>query len=127
MTNSKRRILVVDDEPGVARTLKLTLESCGDYEVHTENSAADAVAAARGFRPDLILLDVIMPGTDGGEVAAQLQADPLLRDTPIIFLTAIVTNEETKGHEALIGTHTFLAKPVDLDRLQKAIEERIGG
>ena len=123
--STKKRILVVDDEPSVTRTLKLSLESGDDYEVHTEDLAANALAAARRFRPDLILLDVMMPGMDGGDVAAELQADPLLRDTPVIFLTAIVTNEETKGHETMIGTHMFLAKPVDLAELKKSIEENL--
>ena len=100
---STKRILVVDDEPGVTRNLKLTLESGGGYEVLSENHAANALTAARIFRPDLILLDVMMPDMDGGDVAARLRADPLLRDTPIIFLTALVSNEETDGHEMLSG------------------------
>jgi len=85
-----KRILVVDDEPSVTRNLKLNLESSGDYDVFAENHAGNALAAARIFRPDLILLDVMMPGMDGGDVAARLRADPLLRDTPVIFLTALV-------------------------------------
>src|SRR6266540_606550 len=107
-----KRILVVDDEPSVTRNLKLNLEFDGAYDVFTENHATNTLTAARIFRPDLILLDVIMPDMDGGDVAARLQADPLLRNTPVIFLTAIVSNEETDGHEMLSGTATFLAKPV---------------
>jgi CheY-like chemotaxis protein len=120
-----KRILVVDDEPGVTRNLKLNLESNGGYEVLGENHATNTLSAARTFRPDLILLDVMMPEMDGGEVALRLRADPLLRDTPIIFLTAIVSNEETDGHEMLSGGDTFLAKPVDIGELKKTLEQNI--
>jgi CheY-like chemotaxis protein len=120
-----KRILVVDDEPGVTRNLKLNLESGGGYDVFAENHATNALTAARIFRPDLILLDVMMPGIDGGDVAARLRSDPLLRDTPIIFLTALVSNEETDGHEMLSGAETFLAKPVDIGELKKTVEDHI--
>ena len=120
-----KRILVVDDEPGVTRNLKLNLESGGGYEVLGENHATNTLSAARTFRPDLILLDVMMPGMDGGDVAARLRADPLLSDTPIIFLTAIVSNQETDGHEKVSGAETFLAKPVDISELKKTVEKHI--
>ena len=120
-----KRILVIDDEPSITLNLKLTLESGGDYEVLGENNPANALAAAQTFQPDLILLDVMMPDMDGGEVAARLQADPLLRDTPVIFLTAIVSNEETDGHEMVSGGATFLAKPVDMGELRKTMEQYI--
>src|SRR5712671_3825381 len=120
-----KRILVVDDEPSVTRNLKLNLESSGGYDVFAENHAGNALAAARIFRPDLILLDVMMPGMDGGDVAARLRADPLLRDTPVIFLTALVSNEETDGHEMVSGAEMFLAKPVDISELKKTVEDHI--
>ena len=120
-----KRILVVDDEPGVTRNLKLNLESGGGYEVLGENHATNALSAARNFRPDLILLDVMMPDMDGGDVAARLRADPLFHDTPIIFLTAIVSNQETDGHEKVSGAETFLAKPVDIGELKKTVEKHI--
>jgi len=120
-----KRILVVDDEPSVTRNLKLNLESGGGYEVLGENQAANALAAARSFHPDLILLEVMMRVMDGGEVAARLQSDTLLRDTPVIFLTAIVSNEETDGHEMVSGGATFLAKPVDMGELRKTMEQYI--
>ncbi|MEO8426794.1 MAG: response regulator [Verrucomicrobiota bacterium] len=123
--NTTKRILVVDDEPGVTRSLKLNLEAGGGYEVTIENHANQALTTARHIRPDLILLDVMMSETDGGEVAARMEADPLLRGTPIIFLTAIVSNEETGGHEMLKGDHAFIAKPVDLGELKRSIQDHI--
>jgi CheY-like chemotaxis protein len=121
-----KRILVVDDDPSVTRNLKLNLESSGGYDVFAENHATNALAAAQIFRPDLILLDVMMPGMDGGEVAAKFQADPLLRNTPVLFLTAIVSNEETDGHEMKrCSGEIFLAKPVDIGVLRKTLEAHI--
>lgn len=72
--NSKR-ILIVDDEPGVTRSLKLNLEAMAGYEVRTENDSALAINAARDFHPQLILLDVLMPRLDGCEVSARIHAD----------------------------------------------------
>ena len=120
-----KRILVVDDEPSVTRSLKLNLESAGGYDVFAENHATNALAAARIFGPDLVLLDVMMPGMDGGEVAAKFRADPLLRKTPVVFLTAIVSNAETDGHEMESGGDVFLAKPVDMAELRKTMEAHI--
>jgi two-component system, OmpR family, response regulator len=112
--NANKRILVIDDESAIARSLKLNLEAVGGYEVGTENNPRRALETARHFRPDLVLLDFMMPDMDGGDVATRLRADPLFRDIPIIFLTAIVSNAETDGHEMMRGGETFLAKPVDL-------------
>ena len=121
----KNRILVIDDEPSVTRSVKLNLENLGSYEVRTENQACDALDTARQFQPDLILLDVMMPKMDGGEVAAQLRADPLLGSTPIVFMTALLTTDETEGREAVIGGLNYLAKPVDLAELTKCIEHHL--
>ena len=70
MNNAKKRILIVDDEGSITRLLKLNLEQTGDYEVATENVSKAALAAAEAFRPDLMLLDVMMPGLDGGALAS---------------------------------------------------------
>ncbi len=123
--NNPKRILVVDDEPSVTRNLKLNLEARGEYCVRTESDPTHVLTVARTFRPDLILLDVIMPELEGGEVAARLADDPLLRDVPIVFLTAIVSNAETGGHEMIRGEQTFVAKPVDLGELERTIEDHL--
>src|SRR4026207_408556 len=82
----KKRILIIDDEVSFARMVKINLEKTGMFEVRVENRAAAALPAAREFRPDLVLLDVIMPTMDGGDVAKQIKRDRTLRGTPIIFL-----------------------------------------
>ena len=124
---TKQRILIIDDDASITRSVSLNLEATGAYEVRQENHARVAVQTAQEFMPDLILLDVMMPEMDGGEVAARLREVPLLKDTPIIFLTAIVSNEETHGSEADIDGEEYLAKPVDLNILMRVIEGHLEG
>ena len=126
MTTMKKKILVVDDEASMTRMLKRSLESTGKYEVRTENSGNAAVAAARAFRPDFILLDVMMPGVDGGELAARLKEEKELQNIPVVFLTAIVEKEETAPTGSDIGGCEYLAKPVKLEDLVACIEKHLG-
>jgi CheY-like chemotaxis protein len=102
----------------------MLLEKTGRYLVLEENEASRTHQSARNFRPDLILLDIVMPETDGGEVAAQIQADPELQRTPIIFLTALVTKAEAKAGLHLQG-HPFLAKPINISELINGIAENL--
>ena len=118
----KKRILVVDDEPALTRMVKLNLERTGEYEVRTENEGLMAIPAAREFKPDLILLDFMMPDMTGDEVSAELKEDPDLARIKQIFMTAIVTKDETGETGSLIGGNEFLAKPVKADELVTAIE-----
>src|SRR5947209_498873 len=83
--NGTCRVLVIDDNRDTTRLIKVLLESRGDYFVLPENDPAKAHQTAQEFRPDVILLDIVMPETDGGEVAAQIEKDPKLQGTPIIF------------------------------------------
>lgn len=116
-----KRILVVDDEPAVTRMVKLNLERTGDFIVKTENQGSQAVAAAREFQPDVILLDVMMPDMGGEEVATRLQEDETLSRIKIIFMTAIVTHEETDATDHNIGGQVFLAKPARTDEIIEMI------
>jgi two-component system, OmpR family, response regulator len=121
----KRRILVVDDDSAFTRILKLTLEETNDYEVHTENAAGTACAAARQFRPDLVFLDVMMPEMDGGDLASRFQADPQLAQVPLVFLTAAVRKKEVYDRGGTIGGLPFLAKPVDLPEVIDCINRHL--
>jgi two-component system, OmpR family, response regulator len=120
----KRRILIVDDDRESTRLVKILLERTGSYLVLEENHAAKAHQTAQNFRPDLILLDIMMPGRDGGDVAAQIEADPELQRTPIIFLTALITKPETKTGLRIQG-HPSFAKPINIPELIKEIEENL--
>ena len=120
--SEKKRILIVDDEVPFTRMVKLNLEKTGAFEVRAENKATYAVAAAREFKPDLIILDVIMPGMDGGDVQSKLKRDRSLRHTPIIFLTATVSKREAGEGGLNSGGELFLAKPVSVENLVSCIE-----
>jgi len=116
----KRRILIVDNDRESTHVVKILLERTGRYLVLEENDATKAHQSARNFRPDVILLDPAEAGpeTDGGEVAAQIQADPELQRTPIIFLTALVTKAEAKTGLRIQG-HPFLAKADQYSRVDQ--------
>lgn len=125
METEKKRILVVDDEPSITRLLKLNLEQTNDYVVRAENDSETAMAAAEEFQPHLILLDVMMPGLDGGELASRFQANPKLKGVPIVFLTAAATKSEVYARGGKVGGLPFLAKPVDLAAVVACLKEHL--
>ena len=122
----KQRILVVDDEAGLTWIIKLTLEQTGRYEVRTENLGIKAIEAPREFKPDLILLDVLMPGMLGSEIAEQLEQDPELRAVKVVFLTAVVSKEDVQWAHGQIGGHEFIAKPLGAEELCRFVESKLG-
>lgn len=123
---NQKRILIVDDEAGAARLLKLNLEQTNDYVVRVETTASAALAAAEDFQPDLILLDVMMPGMDGGEVAQSIRASPKLGGVPVVFLTAATTRAEVSSRGGRIGGLPFLAKPADFPAVIACLEQHLG-
>lgn len=119
-----KKILLIDDEAGFTELLKMNLERAGDFEVRIVNDSTTALETARAFRPDLILLDVVMPGMDGGDVQAALQGDPSLAKVPVIMLTALVDSAElSEGAVAQSGSSIVLPKPVDLQLLLRVVGE----
>lgn len=110
---NKTRILVVDDEPNLSDLVRLFLEKTKRFEVRVENRPGNVLAAAREFRPEMVLLDVDMPGQDGGEVARDIEADPVLRGTPILFFTSLISSGEAGDRITMRGGMRFLAKPLN--------------
>ncbi len=120
----KPRILIIDNNRDFTYSARLGLERTGRYSVWEENEPAKAHQTAQQVKPDLILLDIAMPETDGGEVAAQIESDPTLHGTPVVFLTALVTKAEARSGLQIQG-HSFLAKPISIPELITGIEENL--
>ncbi|WP_052573352.1 response regulator [Haloferula sp. BvORR071] len=120
------RILIVDDEPDFTALLKANLEEVGNFEVMEVNDSAKALKAAKEFMPELCVIDVVMPGLDGGDVVAQLRADPDLKNVPVLMLTALVEeNPNTPDGETQTGGLPFVSKTSDFGTILGCIEKHI--
>lgn len=118
----KARILIVDDDVHVSQLVAIMLEKTRLYTTTLENRPHCALRTACNFKPELVLLDVDMPGLDGGEVAQQFRAHPDLRNVPIIFFTSLVSPGEAHRAMVIRGGERFLSKPVDAAVLIRSIE-----
>ena len=121
----KIKVLIVDDEPNFTQMLKLNLEATGDYLVRVENQGAKAVEAARGFMPQIIFLDIVMPDMDGPQIMAMCSEDAMLKNIPIVFLTALVTKDEVPMDGSVIAGNAFLAKPVTTEQMAACIKDLV--
>jgi DNA-binding response OmpR family regulator len=119
------RILVVDDDPSLSGLVRLFLEQTMRFEVRVENRPTLALSAAREFRPQVILLDVEMPGKNGGEVAREMESEPALSGVPILFLTSLVSHAEAGDCELVRGGKRYLAKPVSPSVLIAAVDSML--
>ncbi len=106
------RILYVEDETDIQAVASLALEGVGGFTLCTCSSGAEAVAAVADFRPDLLLLDVMMPGMDGPATLEAIRALPGTADIPVVFMTARVQAHEVAALNAL-GAIDVIAKPFD--------------
>ena len=122
-----KRILVVDDRASDTRLVKLYLERDNDYVVREVNDAKAALSAAEEFEPNLILLDLMMPGMGGTELAGCFEASPKLKAVPIVFLTAAITKEQVEAVGGRIGKFPFLAKPIVLSEVAACLKQILGG
>ena len=108
--NAGARIVVVDDTPQNVRLLEAVLTTKG-YEVVPTSSGEEALGEIASGRPDLVLLDIVMPGMDGYEVCRRLRADPATALLPVVMITASGEQEKVKAIEA--GADDFIPKPFD--------------
>jgi DNA-binding response OmpR family regulator len=121
MAQKKPTILVADDDPQILTMLGIRLSKRG-YQVLEAADGLQTLSKAREQKPDLVLLDVMMPGKNGWEVAKELRADEELRNVGIVMLTAIGerVNEMTSP---LYGADAYVDKPFDFDDLEKKIKK----
>jgi len=114
----KKRILYVEDDRDVARLTKIMLERRRPYDVKLETDSTKALGVAQLFHPDVILLDMIMPDMDGGDVACQIRQDAELKGVPIIFITAVAN--PIKGFPCI-------SKPTVIEDVIACIEKHLTG
>ena len=119
------RILVADDDPSILRLLQLNFELEG-FEVHTASDGEEALVKARSASPDVIVLDVMMPGLDGLEVCRRLKEDGAMRTVPIILLTALGQERERREGMA-VGASEYVMKPFDPDSLIRVVKGTLAG
>jgi DNA-binding response OmpR family regulator len=115
------RILIADDEPNLVLALEHLMKREG-YEIRTVGDGEAAIAAAKAFRPDLILLDVMMPRMDGYEVCERLRADPALKGVAIVMLTAKGREVEKEKGMAL-GADLYITKPFSTREVVQRVKE----
>ncbi|MBT5873027.1 MAG: response regulator [Candidatus Latescibacteria bacterium] len=106
------RILMVEDEPDIQTIARLALEAVGGFQVEICDSGNRALEVAPNWKPDLIMLDVMMPGIDGPTTLQRLREIPELKQTPVIFMTAKVQPQEVAGYKNM-GALDVVAKPFD--------------
>jgi len=117
-----KKLLVIDDEEYFCRAVKKAIEMKRDLQVLTATRGDEGLRLARTQKPDLILLDIVMPGMMGTQVAEELLQDPVTASIPVIFVTAIVKKEEAEREMGFLGGRMFIAKPVVVDELLKKID-----
>jgi CheY-like chemotaxis protein len=117
------KILVVDDEPSIVKLVTATLESRG-YEVIPAYDGQEAIVEAKAHKPDLILLDVMMPHMDGTEARKRLLSDPVTKDIPVVHLTAVGDFDQQR--EALAdGATDYIVKPFSPSELAQEVAEML--
>ena len=122
---NQTRVLLIDDDPGYTRPMRDLLERLAGHVVMEENHPEKAVATAREFRPDIILLDVSMPPTDGGAVAEALREVPALRNTPIVFLTNLNDGPPRHTPDIIYPKQHRVPKDMDANEVIRVIEEQL--
>lgn len=113
------KILVIDDEPEITEIIEAFLDNAG-YRVKVENRPQNAIHLVRHFRPDLILLDIMMPGTDGYVICNQIKEDSDISDIPVIFLTG-KDSKDDQGKSFQVGGDMFIKKPFSCERLLEIV------
>ncbi len=121
-----KKILLIDHEPHVTRTIRRAFQSSGKYSIRQEHDAAFALHAAHWFRPDLIMVDLTSAATDGEIIARQLQKDRDLCHVPLLCLSNSVSERQFMSAGILRG-YSFLAVPVKIEQLLRGVEQLLFG
>lgn len=122
----KKKILVADDDRSVTEVMKNSLESRG-YDVVVTHDGKEALEVAKIYRPDVAVLDVLMPGMDGVRVASYLKLDQETRDIAVIILTGFIDKENEKSLQESMRGAQFITKPFNIKDFVKAVETAVSG
>ena len=125
MESSSTRVLIIDDEKEFTDLLQMQMRRCANVHLRVVNQSDKAIDAARQFKPEIILLDIVMPGLDGGELLHRFEEDENLKNIPVIVVSALTTHDETSSGLTASG-HALVAKPIKTEQLVKRIEEALG-
>jgi len=121
-----KKILLIDDEREFCAMIKEELEVTTSFAVDICSNSTQAVDKVKATKPDLILLDVMMPKLTGPEIASQLKNSEETKNIPIVFLTAVLEEKEAEKQKHVIGGQRFLGKPVKMDELLYVVNKIIG-
>ncbi|MCP4652004.1 MAG: response regulator [Candidatus Omnitrophica bacterium] len=121
-----KKILLVDDEKDLCTLVKKNLEATGDFEVTTRLDSVGVMEVVKKIKPDVVLLDILLPGKRGNEIAEELRGHPDFKDIPVIFLTGMVRGEEARQADNVIGGKYFVSKPVETSELIAIIKRACG-
>ena len=119
-TKDKKVIMLVDDNPDLLYSVKKGLESLGDYEVVTVESGRKCLQLLKNIKPDLVLLDIMMPGMDGWDTCAKIKNDKKTEKIPIVFLTAKI--DPISKSMGTLASADYITKPFDMKVLKRRID-----
>ena len=118
----KKKILVIDDQEELLELTSRVLQSRG-YDVITLSDGENAIAVIKKESPQLVLMDMLMPGKDGAQVCQEMKSDSAIRNIPVILTTGQMLDESEYSQEGLSGANDYLKKPFELDELLSKIEK----
>ena len=120
----ERTVLIIEDEKLIIVSTQMVLEAAG-FRVESATNGEDGIAKARSLTPDLVLLDIMMPGIDGWETLTRLKRDPATAGIPVVIFTA---REHARGHQksSEMGAADYFRKPFEPDELIELVEKHVG-
>ncbi len=125
---NKKSILIIDDEASFARMTKIFLEGKGAYNVSYETQSVNAVETTRSTKPDLVLLDLVMPELDGGDVLARFNEDPFLKSIPVLFITSMVSQDDASDDSLVMsGDNIMIPKTSPPEFVHQCIQDKLAG
>jgi two-component system alkaline phosphatase synthesis response regulator PhoP len=121
----KKRIVMIDDEENFCKLVKKNIEKTGEFEVHIATDGNSGITLVKEIKPDLILLDLMMPEMDGSDVISAIREDAGIKDTPVVFLTAMAKENESSPDAGFTMGYSLLAKTVTVGELMACIKKNI--